>query len=207
MSKRNHGKFEFDRKVGESLWRGLRSSISQSFNAPGQHGAKPKVGVSDYGIKMMAKQKLKFYYANLTESKLRKIYKRALAYKCDVSYNFLRLIESRLDVLVFRSNLCSSFMASRQLISHGHVLVNGVKVNVCSYLCKRGDVFRIAPSSINLTSVKDAVLGSRCTPPRHTDLDYKHLVFKLISLPSVGDMCYPTSICPELIMEYYSGLS
>ncbi|XXM93680.1 30S ribosomal protein S4 [Candidatus Hodgkinia cicadicola] len=207
MSKRNHGKFKLDRKVGESLRGGLRSSISQSFNAPGQHGAKPKVRVSDYGIKMIAKQKLKFYYANLTESKLRKVYKRALAYKGDVSSNFLRLIESRLDVLVYRANLCASFMASRQLINHGHVLVNGVKVTVCSYLCKRGDVFRIAPSSINFASVKGAVLGSSCNPPRYIDPDYKHLVFKLISLPSVGDMCYPTSICPELVMEYYSGLS
>lgn len=207
MSKRKNSKFKFDRRIGENLWNSPRSSVIACSNPPGQHGAKIKTKTSDFCVRMIAKQKLKFYYSNLTESKLRKLYKRALQYEGNASHNLVRLLESRLDVLVHRVGLAASLFAARQFVSHGHVLVNNVKVTICSYMCKPGDVFRAAPKAISLLAVKASVLNARFQVPRYIHSDYKHLVFKLINAPSVSDINYANNMCLDLVMEYYQGLS
>lgn len=176
-------------------------------NPPGQHGARIKTKTSDFCVRMMAKQKLKFYYSNLTESKLRKLYKKALRYGGNAAHNLVRLLESRLDVLVYRVGLATSLFAARQFVSHGHMLVNNVKVTICSYMCKSGDVFRVAPKAINLLAVKTSVLNSCFRAPRYVQPDYKHLVFKLVNAPSVKDINYANTMCLDLVMEYYQGLN
>ncbi|AUG33836.1 30S ribosomal subunit protein S4 [Candidatus Hodgkinia cicadicola] len=207
MSKRKKSKFKFDRRIGENLWNNPRSSVIACSNPPGQHGAKIKTKTSDFCVRMMAKQKLKFYYSNLTESKLRKLYKNALRYGGNASHNLVRLLESRLDVLVYRVGLATSPSAARQFVSHGHVLVNNVKVTICSYKCELGDVFRVAPKAISLLAVKTSVLNSCFRAPRYIRSDYKHLIFKLINTPSVNDIEYPNTMCLDLVMEYYQGLN
>ncbi|AHL30934.1 MAG: 30S ribosomal subunit protein S4 [Candidatus Hodgkinia cicadicola] len=207
MSKRKHSKFKFDRRIGENLWNNPRSSVIACSNPPGQHGAKIKTKTSDFCVRMIAKQKLKFYYSNLTESKLRKLYKKALRYGGNASHNLVRLLESRLDVLVYRVGLVTSLFAARQFVSHGHVLVNNIRVTICSYMCKSGDVLRVAPKAINLLAVKTSVLNACSRAPRYIHSDYKHLVFKLINTPSVDDIEYANSMCLDLVMEYYQGLN
>ncbi|ATW06090.1 30S ribosomal subunit protein S4 [Candidatus Hodgkinia cicadicola] len=207
MSKRKESKFKFDRRIGENLWNNPRSSVIACSNPPGQHGAKIKTKTSDFCVRMMAKQKLKFYYSNLTESKLRKLYKSALRYGGNASHNLVRLLESRLDVLVYRVGLATSLVAARQFVGHGHVLVNNVKVTICSYMCKSGDVFRVAPKAINLLAVKTSVLNNWFRVPCYIQSDYKHLIFKLVSVPSVNDIEYADTMCLDLVMEYYQGLN
>ncbi|ATY93488.1 30S ribosomal subunit protein S4 [Candidatus Hodgkinia cicadicola] len=206
MSKRKNSKFKFDRRIGEGLWDNPRSSVIYCSNPPGQHGQKPKTKISDYCMRLLAKQRLKRYYSNITESKLQKIYKRALRYKGDASHNFARLLETRIDVLVYRVNLVKSLIAARQFVNHGHVLVNNTRVTVCSYLCKPGDIFRVTPKSINLQLIKTAVLNSSLQTPSYIEVNYKHLIFKLASLPKLDEVDYPSGMCFDLVMEYYQGL-
>ncbi|MFP3038327.1 MAG: 30S ribosomal protein S4 [Candidatus Hodgkinia cicadicola] len=167
MSKRGHPKFKFDRRIGENLWGVRRSSVNRVQSAPGQHGDKPRAVMSEYCVRFIAKQKLKRYYCNLTESKFKKAFKKALKYKGNVSHNLIRLLEMRLDVLVYRACLAKSFRSARQLINHGHVLVNNRKVNICSFECKPGDVFRVNPSFVNAPVVKQAVLEAERDVPPH----------------------------------------
>ncbi|XXN13828.1 MAG: 30S ribosomal protein S4 [Candidatus Hodgkinia cicadicola] len=207
MSKRKHSKFKFDRRIGENLWNNPRSSVLRCANPPGQHGAKIKTKSSDYCVRMLAKQKLKFYYSNLTDSKLQKLYKCALRYKGNVACNLVKLLESRLDVLIYRAHLAPSLIAARQLISHGHILVNNIRVTICSYMCKPGDVFKVAPKSINLKTIRDSVLSSNLRTPSSMWSDYKHLTFGLISLPKAKEVIYPSTMCLDLVMEHYQGLN
>ncbi|ACT34350.1 30S ribosomal subunit protein S4 [Candidatus Hodgkinia cicadicola Dsem] len=206
MNRRLRPKFKFDRRVGESLWGVSRSSVNRVPTAPGQHGYKTRSSVSEYAIRLTAKQKLKFYYSNLTESKLVKAYKTALKYRGDVAHNLVRVLERRLDVLVYRARLAASFRAARQLISHGHVLVNNSKVDICSFECKPGDVFRVAPCFVNAAVVKEAVLGCERSVPNHISCDFKHLKFTLVKPPAACGALFPVAMCPELVAEYYSGV-
>ncbi|XXM93354.1 MAG: 30S ribosomal protein S4 [Candidatus Hodgkinia cicadicola] len=207
MSKRKSSKFKFDRRIGESLWANPRSSVNKSPNPPGQHGAEVKAKVSDFCVRMLAKQKLKFYYSNLTESKLRKVYNKALRYSGDVSHNLVRLLESRLDVLIYRVNLTVSLIAARQFVNHGHVFVNNVRVTICSFVCRPGDVFRVESKAINFQAVKSAVTSASSKAPSYICTDYKHLVFKLIKVPGINDISYANAMCLDLVMEYYQGLN
>ncbi len=206
MSKRTHSKFKFDRRIGENMWGVRRSSINRVQSAPGQHGAKPRLAMSEYCVRFLAKQKMKFYYCNLTESKFKKVYKKALKYKGDISLNLVKLLEMRLDVLVYRACLARSFRAARQLVNHGHILVNNRKVNICSFECRPGDVFRINPNFVNALVVKQSVLETERAVPQHVSVNYKYLASTLVSIPIVSGSLYPVSMCPELVAEHYSGV-
>ncbi|XXM90175.1 30S ribosomal protein S4 [Candidatus Hodgkinia cicadicola] len=206
MSKRKNSKFRFDRRIGESLWDNPRSSALVCSNPPGQHGAKIKTKTSDYCTRMLAKQKLKFYYSNLTESKLKKAYKKALSYKGNAACNLVMFLECRLDVLVYRANLAVSLIAARQLVSHGHILVNNIRVTICSYRCKRGDVFRVAPKSVHLCLIREAVFLRGLLTPGHILANYRHLVFVLVDLPDAYNVGYSSAMCLDLVMEYYQGM-
>ncbi|PIM95586.1 30S ribosomal subunit protein S4 [Candidatus Hodgkinia cicadicola] len=154
MNRRKKPKFKFDRRIGENIWNTRRSNFNKRKYVPGQHGNKPKKKLTDYGIRLLAKQKMKVYYSNLTESKFKKIYLKALKLKGNVALNIVRLLEMRLDVLVHRSGLAPSFRSAKQLISHGYILVNDKKIDICSYECKVGDVFRVHPNHINSELIK-----------------------------------------------------
>ncbi|MFP3037537.1 MAG: 30S ribosomal protein S4 [Candidatus Hodgkinia cicadicola] len=201
MSRRLEPKSKFERRIGESLW---SSSNRRVETAPGQHGLKPRRNISDYGARLLAKQKLKFYYCNITENKLLNTYKRALKFKGNVGFNLVRLLELRLDVLVCRAKLAPTFGASRQMINHGHVLVNNSKVNICSYECRPNDVFRINPKFINAVIIKNSVLNTNSQIPSYIQSDYKHLTFRLLRIPCNHDIKWSASMCPALVAEHYS---
>ncbi len=207
MNRRTNPRFKFDRRISENIWGTRRSSFVKNQSGPGQHGLKRKSVVSDYGIRLLAKQKLKFYYSNLTESKLKKTYEKASKYKGNVAKNLIRLLELRLDVLVHRAGLSSSFRAARQLINHKHILVNNKIVNTCSYECKPGDIFRIIPKYINSAMLKHNLLLPKPKIPNHITSNYKYLKFKVTKIPEYNGEIYPTQMCPELIVEFYSGLN
>ncbi|MFP3018933.1 MAG: 30S ribosomal protein S4 [Candidatus Hodgkinia cicadicola] len=201
MNKRNLPRCKVERRFGESLWnlRNARLDIS-----PGQHCEKPRKTLSDYCVRLLAKQKLKFYYCNLTEGKFLRTYKRALAFRGNVGTNLIQLLESRLDVLVHRVNLAPSFKAARQLISHGHILLNNRKVNICSHECKPGDVFRLNPKFIKAFVIKASMLALKTNVPDYVKANYKYLTFNLFRTPSPLDFKWNASMCPSLIAEYYS---
>ncbi|MGP1911547.1 MAG: 30S ribosomal protein S4 [Candidatus Hodgkinia cicadicola] len=201
MSKRNIPRFKIERRFGESLWN-LRNNRLEI--APGQHGEKPRKNMSDYCVRLLAKQKLKFYYCNLSEGKFLKTYKKALTFRGNVGSNLIQLLESRLDVLVHRVNLASSFKAARQMVNHGHILVNNRKVNICSYECKPGDVFRVNPKFIKTLIIKTNILTIGNVIPSYIKANYKYLAFNLFKTPSLHDFKWKTSMCPSLVAEYYS---
>ncbi len=160
--------------------------------------------MSDYCIRLLAKQKLKFYYCNLTESKFLRTYKKALAFKGNVGSNLIQLLESRLDVLVRRVSLAPSFQAARQMINHGHILLNNRKTNICSHECKPGDVFRVNPKFIKAFVLKTSILTQNANLPDYVKANYKYLTFNLSRTPDPQDLKWKTSMCPPLVAEYYS---
>ncbi|PIM96200.1 30S ribosomal subunit protein S4 [Candidatus Hodgkinia cicadicola] len=205
MNRRKRPKFKFDRRIGENIWASRRSSFNKREYGPGQHGNKLKKKQTDYGIRLLAKQKMKVYYSNLTESKFKKVYLKALQLKGNVALNIVRLLEMRLDVLVHRAGLAPSFRAARQLINHGYILVNDKKVNICSYECRIGDSFRVHPQYINSELIKKNVLSFELNVPKHIECTYRYLTFKLLEVPEYTKNTYPVRMSPESVVEYYSG--
>ncbi|MGP1918164.1 MAG: 30S ribosomal protein S4 [Candidatus Hodgkinia cicadicola] len=201
MSKRDVSRCKIERRFGESLWnlRNKRLEIS-----PGQHWEKPRKALSDYCIRLLAKQKLKFYYCNLTESKFLRTYKRALTFRGNVGSNLIQLLESRLDVLVHRVNLAPSFKAARQMVNHGHILLNNCKVNICSHECRPGDVFRVNPKFIKAFVIKANVMLAKGNIPSYIKANYRYLTFNLFRTPRPQDFEWKASMCPSLIAEHYS---
>ena len=140
MSKRQSAKYKIDRRMGENIWGRPKSPINQRSYGPGQHGQRRKSKVSDFGLQLRAKQKLKGYYGNLTEKQFSRIYEEAARRKGNTSENLIALLESRLDAVVYRAKFVPTLFAARQFVNHGHVLVNGKRVNIASYRVKAGDV-------------------------------------------------------------------
>src|SRR5690606_9837821 len=134
MSKRIQAKYKIDRRMGENLWGRPKSPVNRRDYGPGQHGQSRRGKVSDYGIHLRAKQKLKGYYGNITEKAFSRVYEAAERLKGDTSENLIGLLERRLDAVVYRMKFVPTVFASRQFVNHGHVLVNGKRVNIASYL-------------------------------------------------------------------------
>ena len=132
MSKRIAAKHKIDRRLGVNLWGRSKSPVNERNYAPGQHGSNKKKP-TDYGVQLLAKQKLKGYYGNLNERQFRRIFQKASQMRGDTSQNIIGLLESRLDAVVYRMKFAMTVFAARQLISHGHVTVNGKIVNIASY--------------------------------------------------------------------------
>ena len=140
MSKRHSAKYKIDRRMGENIWGRPKSPVNKRPTPPGQHGAGRRGKMSDFGTQLRAKQKLKGYYGNITEKQFRRTYDEAVRVKGDTSENLIGLLERRLDAVVYRAKFVPTVFAARQFVNHGHVLVNGKKVNIPSYRVKVGDV-------------------------------------------------------------------
>src|SRR6195952_2736325 len=165
MSKRHSAKYKIDRRMGENLWGRPKSPVNQRSYGPGQHGQRRKQKVSDFGLQLRAKQKLKGYYGNLTEKQFRRTYDEAARRKGNTSENLISLLEARLDAVVYRSKFVPTVFAARQFVNHGHVTVNGKKVNIASYRVKAGDVVQVKERSRNMALVLEAMQsGERDTP-------------------------------------------
>jgi len=204
MSKRQSTKYKIDRRMGENIWGRPKSPINSRSYGPGQHGQRRKSKVSDFGIQLRAKQKLKGYYGNLTEKQFKATYAEASRRKGNTSENLIALLESRLDAVVYRAKFVPTVFAARQFVNHGHVQVNGKRVNIASYRVKPGDVVTVRERSRNMALVLEAIQSSERDIPDYIEVDGKGLTAKFIRTPDLAEVPYPVKMEPNLIVEFYS---
>ena len=204
MSKRHSAKYKIDRRMGENIWGRPKSPVNTRSYGPGQHGQRRKSKVSDFGIQLKAKQKLKGYYGNITERQFRKIYEEASRLRGSTSEQLIGLLERRLDAVVYRSKFVPTVFASRQFVSHGHVSVNGHKVDICSYRCKVGDVIEVKEPSRQLTMVLEAIKSSERDLPDYLEVDHTKMTAKVLRIPALSDVPFPVQMEPNLVVEFYS---
>ena len=205
MSKRHSAKYKLDRRMGENIWGRPKSPVNSRSYGPGQHGQRRKSKVSDFGLQLRAKQKLKGYYGNLTEKQFSRIYEEADRRKGNTSENLIGLLESRLDAIVYRAKFVPTVFAARQFVNHGHVTVNGQKVNIASYRCKIGDVVEVRERSRNMALVLEAIQSSEREFTDYVEVDAKGLSAKFIRVPELSEVPYTVKMEPNLVIEYYSS--
>ncbi|OYX31094.1 MAG: 30S ribosomal protein S4 [Caulobacterales bacterium 32-69-10] len=205
MSKRHSAKYKIDRRMGENIWGRPKSPVNQRQYGPGQHGQRRKSKVSDFGLQLKAKQKLKGYYGNLTEKQFRRTYDEAARRKGNTSENLIGLLESRLDAVVYRAKFVPTPFAARQFVNHGHVQVNGKRVNIASYRVKAGDVVSVRERSRNMALVLEAIQSSERDWPDYMEIDTKGLSVKFIRAPDLAEVPYPVKMEPNLVVEFYAS--
>jgi small subunit ribosomal protein S4 len=205
MSKRHSAKYKIDRRMGENLWGRPKSPINSRSYGPGQHGQRRKSKVSDYGLQLRAKQKLKGYYGNLTEKQFSGIYAEAARRKGNTSENLIALLESRLDAVVYRAKFTPTPFAARQFVNHGHVMVNGRRVNIPSYRLKVGDVVQVRERSRNMALVLEALQLVERDSPDYIEVDPKAMTAKYLRMPELAEVPYPVKMEPNLVVEYYAS--
>ena len=205
MSKRHSAKYKIDRRMGENLWGRPKSPVNQRAYGPGQHGQRRKQKVSDFGLQLKAKQKLKGYYGNLTEKQFRRTYDEASRRKGNTSENLIGLLESRLDAVVYRAKFVPTPFAARQFVNHGHVLVNGKRVNIASYRVKPGDIVSVRERSRNMALVLEALQSSERDTPDYIEVDTKGMSVKFVRAPDLAEVPYPVKMEPNLVIEFYAS--
>ena len=205
MSKRHSAKYKLDRRMGENIWGRPKSPINQRSYGPGQHGQRRKSKVSDFGLQLRAKQKLKGYYGNLTEKQFAKTYEDAAKRKGNTSENLIGLLEARLDAVVYRAKFVPTVFAARQFVNHGHVQVNGKRVNIASYRCKIGDIVSVRERSRNMALVLEALQLSERDTPDYIEVDPRAMTAKLVRTPELADVPYPVKMEPNLVVEFYAS--
>ncbi len=205
MTKRHTAKYKIDRRMGENIWGRPKSPINSRSYGPGQHGQRRKNKVSDFGLQLRAKQKLKGYYGNLTEKQFAGTYAAAAKKRGNTAETLIGLLESRLDAIVYRAKFVPTVFASRQFVNHGHVLVNGKRVNIASYRVKPGDVVSVRERSRNMALVLEAIQSSERDIPDYLEVDGKGLSAKYIRIPELSEVPYPVKMEPNLIVEFYAS--
>ena len=204
MTKRLNSKHKVDRRLKVNLWGRPKSPFNTRAYPPGQHGQTKSAKPSDYGIQLQAKQKLKCYYGNMNERQFRNMYKKAIMKKGDTAENLIGLLERRLDAVIYRSKLSNTIFSSRQLINHGHVKVNGKKVNISSYQVKEEDSIEIRDKSKQLALIDIALANKEREVPEYLQLDEKNKKVKFVRVPKFEEVPYPVVMEPNLVIEYYS---
>jgi small subunit ribosomal protein S4 len=204
MSKRQKSKYKIDRRLGENLWGRPKSPINNRPYGPGEHGQRRRGKLSDYGIQLHAKQKLKGYYGNLSEKQFRNIYAEASAAKGDAGENLIGLLERSLLAVVYRAKFVPTVFAARQFINHGHIKVNGRRVNIPSYRVREGDVVEVREKSRDLQIVLEGIESTERDLPDYIDVDYKKMTATFVRVPKLADVPYPVQMEPNLVVEYYS---
>lgn len=204
MSRRLASKYKINRRLGVNLWGRAKSPVNLREYGPGQHGQRRARKPSDFGLQLMAKQKLKGYYGNISEKQFRRYYDEASRRKGDTSENLIGILETRLDAVVYRMKFVPTVFASRQFINHGHVKVNGTKVNIPSYRVREGDVIEIREKSRQIGMVLDAMESPERDVPEYISVDYKKGRGTFVTTPKLADVPYPVQMEPNLVIEYYS---
>ena len=203
MTKRTSAKYKLDRRMGENIWGRPKSPVNKREYGPGQHGQRRKSKVSDYGIQLKAKQKLKGYYGDITEKQFKRSYTDAQAMKGDTSQNLIGLLERRLDMVVYRAKFAPTIFAARQIVSHGHVRVNGVKCNIASRRVNVGDVVELGGKAQEMALVIEAQgLAERDIPEYVATDGAAKVTFNRV--PTLDEVPYPVKMEPNLVVEFYS---
>ena len=205
MTKRTAAKYKIDRRMGENIWGRAKSPVNRREYGPGQHGQRRKNKLSDFGTQLRAKQKLKGYYGDLTEKQFRRIYTEAERVKGDTGENLIGLLERRLDAVVYRAKFVPTIFAARQFVNHGHVLVNGKRVNIASYRVKVGDVVTVRERSRNMALVLEALQSSERDTPDYVEVDPKAMTAKFVRVPEFSEVPYPVKMEPNLVIEFYAS--
>jgi small subunit ribosomal protein S4 len=204
MTKRSEAKYKLDRRMGENIWGRPKSPVNRREYGPGQHGQRRKGKLSDYGVQLRAKQKLRGYYGNISEKQFRGIYDEAIRMRGDSGANMIGLLERRLDAMIFRAKFVPTVFAARQFINHGHVKVNGRRVNIPSYRVKVGDTIEVKESSKQLAIVLEAAQLAERDVPDYIEADHNKKTAKLARIPLITDVPYAVMMEPHLVVEYYS---
>jgi len=204
MTKRATAKYKLDRRMGENLWGRPKSPVNKRSYGPGQHGQRRAKKLSDYGTQLQAKQKLKGYYGNITERQFHKYYVEAARRQGDTGENMIGLLERRLDAVVYRAKFVPTPYAARQLVSHGHVKVNGRRVTIPSYQVKEGDSIELTAKAKDLALVLEAAKSAERDVPDYVDADHGKMSAKFLRTPKLGDVPYAAQMQPHLIVEFYS---
>jgi len=204
MSKRNSAKHKLDRRMGENIWGRPKSPVNRREYGPGQHGQRRKGKLSDFGVQLRAKQKLKGYYGNISERQFRKIYAEAARMRGDSGAHLIGLLERRLDAVVYRAKFVPTVFSARQFVSHGHIKVNGKRVTVPSMRLKVGDVVELREKSRDLAIVLEAKQSTERDLPDYLEVDHNKMTAKLTRVPALNEVPYPVTMEPHLVVEYYS---
>ena len=204
MTKRLASKHKVDRRLKVNLWGRPKSPFNSRNYPPGQHGKAKKGKLSDYGTQLEAKQKMKFYYGNMNERQFRNVYRKAIQKKGNTTENLVGFLESRLDTVVYRAKFATTVFSARQLINHGHIKVNGKKVNIPSYLVKAEDTIEIRDKSKDIAVIVEALLNKEREVPDYIQMDEKNKKATLIRIPKFSEVPYPVIMEPNLVIEYYS---
>src|SRR3954449_7958299 len=203
MTKRAESKFKINRRLGVNLWGRSKSPVNKREYGPGQHGQRRKKP-TDFGTQLMAKQKLKGYYGNIGEKQFRKYYEEAVRRKGDTSENLIELLERRLDAVIYRMKLALTPFAARQFVNHGHVLINGKRLNIPSYQVRDTDTIEVKEKSKQLTSVLDAAQNGERDVPEYIEVDHRAMRGRFLRAPKLSDVPYPVQMEPNLVVEFYS---
>jgi small subunit ribosomal protein S4 len=203
VTKRLESKYKINRRLGVNLWGRSKSPISKRDYGPGQHGQRRKKP-SDFGVQLMAKQKLKGYYGNISEKQFQKYYQEAVRRKGDTSENLIELLERRLDTVIYRMKFAVTPFAARQFVSHGHLLVNGKRVNIASYLVANDDVIEVRDKSKQLAVLLDASQSGERDIPEYIEVDHRAMKGRYLRAPKLADVPFPVQMEPNLVVEYYS---
>ena len=204
MTKRMESKYKIDRRMGQNIWGRPKSPVNRREYGPGQHGQRRKSKLSDFGVQLKAKQKLRGYYGNISERQFRGIYDEAIRMKGDSGANMIGLLERRLDAVVYRAKFVPTVFASRQFINHGHIKVNGKRVNIASYRVKVGDLIEVKEKSQQMNLVIEAQALTERDVPDYIEVDGSKFTAKFARVPVVTDVPYAVQMEPHLVVEYYS---
>ena len=204
MTKRLNAKHKVDRRLKVNLWGRPKSPFNTRNYRPGQHGQSRKSKPTDYGMQLIAKQKLKSYYGNINERQFRNIYRKAIKKRGDTTENLVALLETRLDTVIYRAKFAPTVFSARQLINHGHFKVNKKKVNVSSYLVKEEDLIEVKDKSKSLIIIEGCLNSKERDVPEYIQSDGKNKTAKLVRVPKFADVPYPAQMEPKLVIEYYS---
>lgn len=201
--KRLASKHKIDRRLGLNLWGRPKSPYNLRQTGPGMHGAR-RGKPTDYGIQLSAKQKLKGYYGSIGEKQFRRYYAEAVRLKGDTGENLIGLLERRLDAVIYRAKFVPTVFAARQFVNHGHILVNGKRVNIPSYQVKEGDVIEVKEASRQLAIVLTSVELAERDVPEYVEVDHKKMKATFLRTPKLEDVPYPVHMEPNLVVEFYS---
>ena len=204
MTKRLASKHKVDRRLKVNLWGRPKSPFNSRNYPPGQHGKTRKGKISDYGSQLEAKQKLKFYYGNMNERQFRNVYRKAIKKKGNTTENLVGFLERRLDTVIYRAKFATTVFSARQLINHGHIKVNGKKVNIPSYSVSEKDTIELKDKSKELVVIAGALVSKEREVPDYIQMDEKNKTAKFLRVPKFSEIPYPTIMEPSLVIEYYS---
>jgi small subunit ribosomal protein S4 len=204
VTKRTSAKYKIDRRMGENVWGRPKSPVNRREYGPGEHGQRRRGKMSDFGTQLRAKQKLKGYYGDLTEKQFRRIYVDAARRRGDTGEMLIGLLEQRLDAVVYRAKFVPTMFAARQFVNHGHVRVNGQRVNIPSYRVREGDVITLSDKAKQMALVLEAMQSAERDVPDYVEADHNKCTATYLRVPSLGDVPYAVQMEPHLVVEYYA---